>query len=71
MTTLAALQSATLAARARTGDPHLGTQIGAGLVDVVRAVPPAKGRGRYTVTVLRPGLTMPAALAYLAALPHP
>ena len=68
MNTLLQLQAATLAARAKTGDSHLGTQVAKGLVDVVRAVPPASGRGRYTVTVLRGGLTPAQAVAHLEAM---
>jgi hypothetical protein len=68
MNTLLQLQAATLAARAATGDRHIGTQVARGLVDVVRAVPPATGRGRYAVTVLHAGLTPAAAVAALGAL---
>ena len=42
-----ALRTATLAARARTGDQHIGTRAGSGVVDVVRSVPPASGRGAW------------------------
>ena len=59
------LQAATLAARAKTGDKHIGTQVAQGRIDVVRAVPPASGRGRYTVTVLAGGLSLADAVAYL------
>ena len=62
------LQAATLAARAKTGDQHIGTQVAKGRVDVVRAVPPESGRGRYTVTVLRAGLTPAQAVAHLEAM---
>ena len=62
------LQAATLAARAKTGDKHIGTQIAKGRVDVVRAVPPASGRGRYAVTVLHAGLTPAQAVAHLQAM---
>jgi hypothetical protein len=62
------LQAATLKARAATGDKHIGTQVTKGLVDVVRAVPPATGRGAYTVTVLRGGLTPAQAVAHLEAM---
>lgn len=68
MNTLIQLQAATVAARAKTGDCHIGTQAARGLVDVVRAVPPKSGRGRYAVTVLLAGLTPAAAIAVLAAL---
>ena len=49
------LQAATNKARAATGDKNIAAQVARGLVDVVRAVPPTSGRGRYTVTVLRDG----------------
>jgi len=67
-TPLNSLRSATLAARAKTGDSHIGTQVAKGMIDVVRAVPPAGGRGRYKVTVLRAGLTPAQAVAYLEAM---
>ena len=62
------LHAATTKARAMTGDRHIGAQVARGLVDVVRAVPPASGRGRYTVTVLRAGLTPAQAVAHLEAM---
>jgi hypothetical protein len=62
------LQAATLAARARTGDVHLGVLVQNGRLDVVRAVPPASGRGRYTVSILRAGLTAAQALEFLNTL---
>lgn len=65
MTDLFALQAATLAARAKTGDQHIGTQVKHGRFDVVRAVPPVSGRGSYTVTVLAASLTPSDAVAYL------
>jgi len=65
MNTLIQLQTATLAARVKTGDKHIGTQVKQGRFDVVRAVPPVSGRGRYTVTVLAAGLTPADAVAYL------
>ena len=68
MNTLLQLQVATRAARAKTGDSHIGTQVAKGLIDVVRAVPPTSGRGRYTVTVLRGGLTPAQAISYLEAM---
>jgi hypothetical protein len=68
MNTLIQLQAATLAARAKTGDSNIGTQVARGLVDVVRAVPPASGRGLYAVTVLHAGLTPAAAVAALGAM---
>ena len=67
-TPLNSLRSATLAARAKTGDSHISTQVAKGLVDVVRAVPPTGGRGRYAVTVLRAGMTPAQAIAYLEAM---
>lgn len=68
MNTLFQLQAATLAARVKTGDSHIGTQVAKGLVDVVRAVPPASGRGCYTVTVMHGGLTPAQAVAHLEAM---
>lgn len=68
MNTLLRLQQATVAARSKTGDKHLGTQVSRGRFDVVRAVPPAAGRGRYTVTVLRASLTADEAIAALEAM---
>ena len=68
MTGLLSIRAATLKARAATGDKHIGTQVAAGLVDVVRAVPPVTGRGRYAVTILRAGLTPAQAAAYLEAM---
>jgi hypothetical protein len=68
MNTLIQLQKATLEARARTGDKHIATQAEAGLIDVVRSVPPASGKGKYAVTVLSAGLTAVQAVAYLGAM---
>lgn len=68
MQALAQLQTATLAARAKTGDKHIGTQVKQGRFDVVRAVPPASGSGRYTVTVLAAGLPLADAVAYLGSM---
>ncbi len=62
---IAAIHAATLAARAKTGDKHIGTQVKQGRFDVVRAVPPVSGRGRYTVTVLAASLMPADAVAYL------
>ncbi len=62
------LQAATNKARAATGDKHISTQVARGLVDVVRAVPPTRGLGSYTVTVLRGGLTPAQAVAHLEAM---
>lgn len=62
------LQAATNKARAATGDKYIGTQVARGLVDVVRAVPPASGSGRYAVTVLRADLTPAQAVAHLEAM---
>jgi hypothetical protein len=62
------LQAATNKARIVTGDKHISTQVSRGLVDVVRAVPPVAGRGRYAVTVLRGGLTPAQAVAHLEAM---
>ncbi len=68
MNVLFQLQAATLKARVSTGDKHIGTQVERGLVDVIRAVPPASGRGYYSVTVLRRGLTPAQAVAHLEAM---
>lgn len=68
MNTLKQLQAAVNAARARTGDKHISTQVSKGLVDVVRAVPPESGRGRYTVTILRANLTPAEAVEFLGAM---
>jgi len=68
MNTLLQLQAATGDARARTGDRHIATQVNAGLFDVVRAVPPASGKGKYAVTVLRAGLTPEQAVEFLGAM---
>lgn len=65
MQTVRQVQAATIAARAKTGDQHIGTQVKQGRFDVVRAVPPASGRGSYTVTVLAASLTPADAVAYL------
>lgn len=62
------LQAATNKARTTTGDKHIATQVARGLVDVVRAVPPASGGGLYSVTVLRGGLTPAQAVAHLEAM---
>ena len=62
------LQAAIIAARVRTGDKHIGMQVARGLIDVVRAVPPANGRGKYAVTVLRAGLTQEQAISHLNAM---
>ena len=68
MNALFQLQAATIAARNRTGNPHIGTQVAGGLVDVVIAVPPKAGKGRYTVTVLHPRLDAASAVAALGRL---
>ena len=60
------LQAATNKARTATGDQHIGTRVARGLVDVVRAVPAA--RGTYTVTVLRAGLTPAQAVKHLESM---
>jgi hypothetical protein len=63
--TLNRLQTAIVAARRRTGDPHVGAQVSKGCVDVVRAVPPASGRGQYAVKVICGGLSPDAAVSFL------
>lgn len=67
----AGLQSATLAARARTGDRWIAVQVSRGLVDVVRAVPPDAGRGAYSITVLAARLTVRQAVEYLHGMRMP
>lgn len=62
------LRNATIKARIATGDKHISTQIEQGLIDIVRAVPPSSGRGRYTVTILHAGLTPKQAVAKLEAM---
>lgn len=68
MHALKELQTAVLAARARGAEPFVGTQVNKGRMDIVRAVPPMSGRGRYAVTVLRAGLSLPEAVAFVSAL---
>lgn len=68
MNTLLQLQAAVIAARSRTGDKHIGTQVTGGLIDVVRAVPPEAGRGRHVVTVLRAGLKPEEAVLHLGSM---
>ena len=60
MNALFKLQSATLAARQRTGDKHIGTRVNAGRVQIVRAVPGK--RGVFDVTPLTGWLTTEEAL---------
>jgi len=66
MNTLLQLRNATLAARQRTGDDHIGTRVEAGRVQVVRAVPAA--RGRFDVTPITGWLTAQEALNAIRAL---
>ena len=61
-----ALRDATLSARIRTGDVHLGTRVDSGRVDIVRAVPTT--RGRYRVTVLQCCPNVDSAVSALATL---
>ena len=51
------LQAAAIAARRATGDRNIGIQAHSGIVDIVRAVPPASGVGKYSVTILLANLT--------------
>lgn len=62
------LQAATIAARTRTGDVRVSTQLSGGRVAVVYATPPASGRGAYAVEVIRDGLTVNQATAFLDAM---
>lgn len=61
--TLAKLQAATLAARARTGDATIGTEVSGGLVRVVRVTYSAAGKS--TVTPLTAPMSADAACAAL------
>ena len=63
METLLALQSATRAARARTGDPRISVGARAGLYQVQRVIP-RPGRAA-DVQPLTEWLALPAALAAL------
>jgi hypothetical protein len=71
MATFTELRQATLAARERTQDPTFGVQVHQGLYDVVRAIPPASGRGKYVIDYQRAGLTADGALSFLNALGRP
>lgn len=63
---LAQIQAATLAARTRTGDATIGTQVKAGKVQIVRVTYNAKGKS--TVTPASDFLPIPEAVAALNAL---
>jgi len=65
MKTLLELQAATIAARAKVGDKHISTRVSGGLIDVVRAVPPANMIGPYDVAVICSGLTPAQAIKFL------
>ena len=60
-----ALQTATLRARRTTGDRHIATSAEKGRINVVRAVPPATGRGAYAITTLAAGLSIANAVQFL------
>lgn len=63
---LGRIRNAVKAARERTADPRLSVQVGAsGAVDIVRAVPPESGRGRYVVTIVRASLSVEEAIRAL------
>ena len=62
--TMDALRRAALAARARTGDDAIGTQVASGRVDIVRVTYTPKGRG--VVTVLQRCPNVGIALSALA-----
>lgn len=66
MNALFQLQQATLAARQRTGDKHIGTRIEAGRVQVVRAVPTT--RGRFDVLPLSGWMTAQEAVDAIRAI---
>lgn len=68
MITISQLQAATLAARARTGDATIGTQIKAGRLQVVRVTYPAGKRGRSVVTPASDWLTAAECIARLEAM---
>jgi hypothetical protein len=70
MATFSELRQATLAARERKQDPAISVQVHQGLYDVVRAIPPASGRGKYTIDYLRngAGLTADGAVKFLGAM---
>jgi hypothetical protein len=63
----AAIQKATRAARVRTGDKGIGTQIKAGRIQIVRAVQLKKGRS-YAVTPLSEPMPWSEIVAALDAL---
>ncbi len=65
MNTLLQLRNATLAARQRTGDQHIGTRVEAGKVQVVRAVPAGR---EFDVTPLTGWLTAQEALNVVRAI---
>jgi hypothetical protein len=68
MATFSELRTATLAARERTQDPTFSLQVCQGTYDVVRAIPPATGRGKYTIDYQSAALNSDEALEYLNAL---
>lgn len=65
MANFSELRQATLAARERTQDLTFGLEVSAGLYAVVRAIPPASGRGKYVIDYQCAGLTSEEAKAYL------
>lgn len=65
MATFSELRQATLAARERTQDQTFGVEVSAGLYAIVRAIPPANGRGKYVIDYQSAGLTSDQAKAYL------
>lgn len=64
MADIRALQSATLAARARTGDASIGTDVANGEISIVSVTYPTK-RGYANVRTIRAGLTLPECVAAL------
>lgn len=68
MATFSELRQATLDARERKQDAAIGVQVHQGLYDVVRAIPPASGRGAYTIDCLSAGLTADGAVKFLEAM---
>jgi hypothetical protein len=71
MATFSELRQATLAARERTQDATFGVEVSAGVYAIVRAIPPATGRGKYVIDYQSAGLTSDEAVSYLDALRKP
>lgn len=65
---LAQLQQATLAARARTGDKSIGTTVSKGRIQIVKVTYPTEKRGGCKVVKMTVWLSMDEAVTYLNAL---